>query len=467
MKGIIIAGGAGTRLRPLTYTRPKPLIPVVNRPFLEYQVALLKRHGIEEIIFCTNYMADKIAGHFGDGSRFGVSMRYAIEEHPLGTAGAIKNAQMIAGRDTVVVLNGDVLTDFDISSILRFHKEKGALSTITLKEVPSPSPYGVIITDEEGRVREFREPSEATKQMLAADPTALGVTGVDYINAGIYIMEPEALDAIPTGRPVSVERETYPKFLQEGRPIYALVRDGFWLDIGRAEQYREATRAILGGLIRVEVPGEWQAAGYWAQEGAEVDPTAHIAPTVHIGARARIGPGASITGMTVVGPNCRVGKNATLTDCILEACVDIGERATVTGAILDDGVRVEPEAIVSGTAVFASGSLIAKGSRIEAGKLLGRRGRSVGDCSDGGCARPVRGAARRDRCGRSHHHGFRRLYPGGCGNGSGSPHRDPLRRAAWHRRELRHRCASPIPDGAGYRSGRRGDHAPVHLCGDG
>lgn len=365
MKGIIIAGGAGTRLRPLTYTRPKPLIPVVNRPFLEYQVALLKKHGIDEIIFCTNYMADKIAGHFGDGSAFGVTMRYAIEETPLGTAGAIRNAQNIAGRDTVIVLNGDVLTDFDISSIVRFHQEKKALVTLTLKEVPSPSPYGVIITDEHGRVLEFREPSEAQKKALAANPN-IEQTGVDYINAGIYIMEPEALDAIPTGRPVSVEREIYPKFLQEGAPIYALAREGFWLDIGRAEQYRQATNAILSRDISVEVPGAWQPAGYWAQEGAEVDPTAHIAPTVHIGRNARIGDGASITGRTVIGPNCRIGANTTLADCILEDGVIVGDGAKLSNVILDDNVRVEADTIVTVPAVFASNSLIAKGTRITA-----------------------------------------------------------------------------------------------------
>lgn len=365
MKGIIIAGGAGTRLRPLTYTRPKPLIPVVNRPFLEYQVALLKKHGIDEIIFCTNYMADQIAAHFGDGSAFGVSMRYALEETPLGTAGAIRNAQNIAGRVTVVVLNGDVLTDFDISSIVRFHQQKNALVTLTLKEVPSPSPYGVIITDDEGRVLEFREPSEADKKRLAANPN-VERTGVDHINAGIYVMEPEALDAIPTGRPVSVERETYPQFLREGRPIYALAREGYWLDIGRPEQYRDATNAVLRRDISVEVPGEWQPAGYWAEAGAEVDPTAHVAPTVHIGARARIGGGASITGLTVIGPDCRIGPNATLTDCILEESVEVGEGATLCQAILDNNTRVEADSVISVPAVFAAGSRIAKGTRVVA-----------------------------------------------------------------------------------------------------
>ena len=363
MIGIIIAGGAGTRLRPLTYVRPKPLIPVVNRPFLEYQVALLKRHGIDEIVFCTNYMADQIAGHFGDGSRFGVRMRYAIEETPLGTAGAIKNAQTLAGRDTFVVLNGDVLTDFDISSIVAFHREKQALVTLTLKEVPSPSPYGVIVTDNDGRVLEFREPSEAQKKLLASNPN-IEPTGVDHINAGIYVMEPEALDRIPSGRPVSIERETYPMLLAEGAPFYAIARDGYWLDIGRPAQYRQATNAILSRDITVDVPGEWNQMGYWAEEGAEVDPTAHIAPTVHIGAGARVGAGASVAGRTVVGRNCRIGENASLTDCILEAGVIVASGVEIHNAILDDGCHVEADTVVKIPSVFSAGSVLRKGTRI-------------------------------------------------------------------------------------------------------
>jgi mannose-1-phosphate guanylyltransferase/phosphomannomutase len=364
MKGIIIAGGAGTRLRPLTYTRPKPLIPVVNRPFLEYQVALLKRHGIDEIIFCTNYMSEQIATHFGDGSRFGVKMHFVNEETPLGTAGAIKNAQTVAGRETLVVLNGDILTDFDISSIIEFHQSKDALVTLTLKEVPSPSPYGVIDTDDDGRVQEFREPSEAQKKALAANPN-IEPTGVDYINAGIYIMEPEALDAIPTGRPVSIERETYPQFLAEGKPIYAVARQGFWLDIGRPEQYRQATQAILARDITVEVPGEWTALGYWAMENVQVDPTAHVAPTVHLGAGSKIGPGVSLTGKTVIGLGCCIKANATLTDCILQEGVIIGQGAQLTGVILDDGCHVEAETVVTVPSVLAAGTVLRKGTRIE------------------------------------------------------------------------------------------------------
>jgi mannose-1-phosphate guanylyltransferase/phosphomannomutase len=362
MKGIIIAGGAGTRLRPLTYTRPKPLIPVVNRPFLEYQVALLRRHGIDEIIFCTNYMADQIEAHFGNGSAFGVSMKYAIEDTPLGTAGAIKNAQSIAGSDAFIVLNGDVLTDFDLSEIIAFHKAKEALVTLTLQQVPSPSPYGVIVTDGDGRVREFKEPSEEVKKKLAANPN-IEPTGTDYINAGIYVMQAEALERIPTGRPVSIERETYPQMLASNEPLYATVAEGFWLDIGRPAQYRQATQAILQRDIVVEVPGEC-VDGYWAEAGTDVDPTAHIAPTVHIGKNAKVEGGASLAGRTVLGPNCVIGENASLTDCILEANVRVDAGAKLQGVILDDNCHVGEGVVITHNIVFAAGSHLGKGTRI-------------------------------------------------------------------------------------------------------
>src|SRR5215813_12077600 len=181
MKGIIIAGGLGTRLRPLTYRMPKPLLPVANRPFMEYQVALLRQHGVDDLVFATNYMADKIESHFGDGSRFGVRMRYAIEETPLGTGGAIRNAADLFPGEAVAVFNGDILTDFDLGAILEFHRAKKATATITLAEVPSPHPFGVLILDGEGRVQEWREPSEETKKALAVDHDLMP-TGKDLIN---------------------------------------------------------------------------------------------------------------------------------------------------------------------------------------------------------------------------------------------------------------------------------------------
>lgn len=363
MKGVIIAGGTGTRLRPLTYTRPKPLIPVVNRPFLEYQVAWLLRHGIDEIIFCTNYMSSTIQAHFGDGSQFGVAMQYAIEETPLGTAGAIKNAQRLLGNDTFVVLNGDILTDFDLSSIINFHRLNKSVCTLTLKEVIRPSPYGVIDVDTKGRVVDFREPSEITKKQLALTSN-IEALGFDNINAGIYIMEPETLDYIPTGRSVSLERETYPALLANSASVYGRACEGFWLDIGRPAQYRQATKAILSREVSANPPGNWDAGGYWCEDGVEVDSGAHVAPTVHIGLNSRILSGASITGHSVIGRNCRVGPNSTLHDVILESNVIIGARCHLESVILDDGCHVEDEVVMDIPSVLAAGTVLRKGTRI-------------------------------------------------------------------------------------------------------
>ncbi|HLJ56122.1 MAG TPA: nucleotidyltransferase family protein, partial [Chthonomonadaceae bacterium] len=239
-KGIIIAGGLGTRLRPITYRRPKPLVSLANRPFLEYQVALLKKHGITDIVFATNYLAEKIEEHFGDGSRFGVTMRYAIEETPLGTGGAIRNAADLFPGETVAVFNGDILTDFDLGAVLAFHREKRALSTLTLAEVPGPSPFGVLVLNDDGRVLDWQEPSEETKKTLAAAHDLLP-TGKDLINAGFYVLEPECVARIPQGAPSSVERDIYPKLLAERAGVFGFTPGGFWMDVGRAEQLMTAT----------------------------------------------------------------------------------------------------------------------------------------------------------------------------------------------------------------------------------
>lgn len=227
MKGIIIAGGFGTRLRPLTYNRPKHLLPVANRPFLEYQVAILKRHGIRDIIFATNYHADQIEAHFGDGSRFGVRMRYALEGEPLGTAGAIRNAASLADGDSVLVFNGDILTDFDLTEIIEFHRAREAEATIALRAVERPHPFGIVLADPDGRVRAWHEPSQEEKKRASENPGP--PTGeMDFINAGIYVIEPHVVAGIPAGRSVSIERETYPALLEAGAHIYGCGPLGFW-----------------------------------------------------------------------------------------------------------------------------------------------------------------------------------------------------------------------------------------------
>jgi mannose-1-phosphate guanylyltransferase/phosphomannomutase len=343
MKGIIIAGGLGTRLRPLTYQRPKPLVPVANRPFLEYQVALLRAHGIDDLVFATNYMADRIESHFGDGSRFGVRMRYALEETPLGTGGAIRNAADLFPGETVAVFNGDVLTDFDLSAILDFHCRRRAIATITLAEVPSPHPFGILILDAEGRVQEWREPSEATKKALALDRDIMP-TGKDLINAGFYVLEPQFIARIAPGVPASVERDIYPQLISENAPVYGFAPGGFWMDVGRAEQLLVATQAVLTGTVKTAAPG------------------------LRVGEETFIASSTWISGQTSIGRNCRIGEESRLDGCILMDGVTIGSHVRLSGIIVDEGVTVEDEVVVEGsgnaTPVLAAGSHLGKGTRL-------------------------------------------------------------------------------------------------------
>ncbi len=344
MKGIIIAGGLGTRLRPITYQRPKPLVSLANRPFLEYQVALLKKHGITEIVFATNYMAEKIEGHFGDGSRFGVKMHYAIEETPLGTGGAIRNAADLFPGEAVAVFNGDILTDFDLGAIIAFHKGKQAVATITLAEVPGPSPFGVLILNGDGRVLEWREPSEETKKALAANH-ALPPTGVDLINAGFYLLQPECIARIPQGERSSVERDIYPSLLAEQGAVYGFAPGGFWMDVGRAEQLMTATQAVLSGVVQTAIP------------------------SLAVGQGTKIAPTASIDGQCAIGRNCVIGDNSRLEGTILMDNVKVGNNVLLRGVIVDEGVTIEDEVVLEGrgssaVSVIAARSVLGKGSRL-------------------------------------------------------------------------------------------------------
>ena len=345
MKGIIIAGGLGTRLRPLTYPRPKPLVPVANRPFLEYQVALLRAHGVEDIVFATNYMADKIEAHFGDGSRFGVRMRYALEDKPLGTGGAIRNAADQFPGESVCVFNGDIMTDFDLGAILRFHRDKKAMATITLAEVPSPNPFGVLLLDANGRVDDWVEPSEEKKKALALDHGAVG-DGTDLINAGFYVFAPEFIARIAPGVPSSVERDIFPPLLAEKGPVYGIAPGGFWMDVGRAEQLVVATQAVVSGAVQTDLPG------------------------VLVGEGTILANSARRNELTVIGRNCRIGENARLDNCILMDNITVGNGVRLTNVIVDENATIEDAVTVEGpgangpVAVIAAGSVLKSGSRL-------------------------------------------------------------------------------------------------------
>ena len=362
MKGVIIAGGPGTRLRPLTYLRPKPIVPVVNKPFLEYQVELLRRHGISEIIFCTNYMAEMIQAHFGDGSAFGVKMRYAIEEVPLGTAGAVKNAEEFFEDDTLLIFNGDVLTDFDLGAVSDFHRKSGARITLTLYRVASPSPYGVIITDEAGKVREFREPSEEQKRKLAQG--IVEQEGTELINAGMYVLDSTVFRDVPSDTPYSFERQLFPSFAAADKGIYATEATGYWLDIGRPVQYLEAHRALLSGDVKADIAGERSPGGWFQAGDATIGSNVMIEPTVHLGHRVQLQANVELKGCTSVGSGCSIEEGSVLEDCVVLDNVSIGKSVHLNGCIIDSDVFIEDNVAISARAVLASGSRIGFGTRI-------------------------------------------------------------------------------------------------------
>jgi len=346
MKGIIIAGGLGTRLRPLTYQRPKPLVPVANRPFLEYQVALLRKHGITDIVFATNYMAEQIEGHFGNGSRFGVKMQYAVEHEPLGTGGAIRNAAQLIPNSPVVVFNGDVLMDFDLREIVAFHQERHASATITLTEVPSPNPFGVLYLTPSGEVERWEEPTEELKKRLSLDRDIVP-TGKDYINAGCYILERSCIDRIPADTKVSIERDTYPQMIAARAGVYGYSAKGYWIDLGHAEQLLYATQAVLSGAVRTA------AAGMSVGEGTTIAPTTWI------------------NGLTAIGKQCRIAGESRLENCIVMDNVTVGSNVRLYGIIVDENVIIEDEVVITGRGggnsvpVIAAGSVLTRGTRLQ------------------------------------------------------------------------------------------------------
>ncbi|MGE5508344.1 MAG: sugar phosphate nucleotidyltransferase [Chitinophagales bacterium] len=352
MKGIILVGGRGTRLRPLTFFRPKPLVPVVNRPFLEYQIDLLRRCGVDEVILCVNYQARKLMRHFGDGDRFGLSIRYALEEQALGTAGALRNAASLLETDPgpVVVLNGDILTDLNLGEVLAFHRQSRSLATLTLVEVDDPTRYGLVILDRRGRVQRFLEKPSWDEAVART------------INAGIYVLEPAVFEAIPPGREVSLERETYPLLLERGAPVAGHVARCYWLDIGTPDKYLQAHWDVLEQRLPVEMSGREIAPRVWLGRDVDVSRQAVLLPPVVLGNGAQVESGAVIGPYCVLGEEVTVGEGASVTHSVVGRRSTLAARTVVREAVIDQYSRVDEEAVVE-RLLLAAGSLISQGTR--------------------------------------------------------------------------------------------------------
>jgi mannose-1-phosphate guanylyltransferase / phosphomannomutase len=353
-----MAGGEGTRLRPMTANQPKPMLPVVNRPIMEHVLRLLKRHGLTETVVTVQFLASMVRNYFGDGEDFGMSLQYATEETPLGTAGSVKNAEDALRDEPFLVISGDALTDIDLTDLISFHKDNQALVTVALARVPDPLEFGIVIIDDDGRIQRFLE-----------KPT-WGQVFSDTVNTGIYVMEPEVLAEVPAGEVVDWSSDVFPKLLERGARLYGWVADGYWEDIGSHESYMKAQADVLSGRVDVEIDGFEVAPGVWVAEGAEVDPEAVLNGPLCVGDYAKIEAGAQLREFTVVGSNVIVKEGAFLHRAIVHNNVYVGRGVTLRGCVVGKNTdvmslaRIEEGAVVGDECVIEPDSYLSAGVKV-------------------------------------------------------------------------------------------------------
>jgi mannose-1-phosphate guanylyltransferase/phosphomannomutase len=369
MKAVIMAGGEGSRLRPLTSNQPKPMMPLVNVPMMEHIIRLLKRHGHDDIVVTLAFMPNVIRNYFGDGSEFGVRMAYATEEEPLGTAGSVRNAAHLLD-ERFLVISGDVLTDIDLSKMVAFHEERQAMATIGLVAVENPLEFGIVITKEDGSVERFLE-----------KPT-WGQVFSDTINTGIFVLEPEIFDYIPAGTSVDFSSEVFPKLLEDGKPLFGAVAEGYWEDVGTLEAYVGAHKDVLDGRVDVEIPGFRLERGVWLGEGADIHPEAHLEGPAVLGENCRVEAGAHLGEYTVLGNNVRVREGADLQRTVVHDNAYLGQGARVRGTVIgracdlrtnvrcDEGVVLGDECFIGDNAVLNSGVKVYPFKTVETGAVV-------------------------------------------------------------------------------------------------
>jgi mannose-1-phosphate guanylyltransferase len=365
MKAVVLVGGEGTRLRPLTFTTPKPLLPIVNQPFLERQLVWLADHGVDDVVLSMGYLPDAFHEHFRDESGHdtfrGMRLRYAVEDEPLGTAGAIRFA---AGgiEERFVVCNGDVLTGLDLSAMVEFHDDRGAEATIALTRVEDPSAFGVVPTALDGGVIAFVE------------KPAPGSAPSDWINAGTYVLEPSFLSRIPPRLNVSVERETFPRLLQQPGRLFGYRTDAYWLDIGTPEKYLQAHTDVLRGAVgRPPTPGARELSeGIWTQGDATIEPGATVLAPALLGPRARVQSGARVRG-SVLGEGAIVEQGAVLESAVLHESARVSHDSTVDHSVVGPRAVVKPDVMLTENTLVGEDVTVASGSRISAGRLPAER----------------------------------------------------------------------------------------------
>jgi len=350
MKAVVMAGGEGTRLRPLTTNRPKPLVPILGKPIAQHILEHLKRAGVDEVILTLYYLGDEIRSYFGDGSELGLKLIYSVEESPLGTAGSVKQAEEYLKDDTFIIVSGDALTDIDIEKALASHRSTGAEATIVLQRVPNPLEFGVVLTEADGKIQRFLE------------KPSWGEVFSDTVNTGMYILEPSVFNLMEHGKAYDWSSDIFPEILASGRKIYGHTMEEYWCDVGSLDQYRIAQYEMLDGQTKLPIEGTKTASGIHIGDGAKVSPDAILRPPVYIGQNARVLSGAIIGPDTVLGDNVVVAEGAHVEKAIVWDSSYIGAGAEVRacticgGVVIQDDVRIEEGAVVGDKCQLGHGS---------------------------------------------------------------------------------------------------------------
>ncbi len=345
MKAVVMAGGEGTRLRPLTCNRPKPMVPVAGKPVMEHITALLKEHGIYDIAVTLQYLPDMISSHFEDGGHYGVSMRYYIENKPLGTAGSVRNAESILD-DTFLVISGDALTDIDITKAVRFHKERDAMATLVLKRVDIPLEYGVVVTGDDGRIVRFLE------------KPGWGEVISDTVNTGIYILSPEIFDYYGANEFFDFSKDLFPILLSENKRMFGYITEDYWCDIGDINAYIQANFDVIAGRVRADIPGKEITEGIWIGTDTSIDSNVRLEAPCVIGAGCHIRDGSVIGKYSVIGDNSVIAERCSIKRSVIWKNSDIGSGAQLRGSIICSRTYLEP-----GVSAFEN-SVIGENSKI-------------------------------------------------------------------------------------------------------
>ncbi|HLH60360.1 MAG TPA: mannose-1-phosphate guanyltransferase [Ktedonobacteraceae bacterium] len=352
MKAVVMAGGEGSRLRPLTIRRPKPMVPIAGKPVMEHILHLLKRHGITEVVVTVQYLASSIEDYFGNGSQFGMRITYSREDVPLGTAGSVKNAEDQL-TEPFVVISGDALTDYNLTDIIRYHHEKKALATLTLAHVPNPLEYGVIITNEEGHITQFLE------------KPSWGEVFSDTINTGIYVLDPQIFSYFEKNKQYDFSQELFPLMLNKGDPICGYIANGYWCDVGNLPEYMRANADVLQGHVDVEIPARNIGGNIWCEEGVEIDEDAQLYGPIYLAHDCKIKSGAIVHGPSTIGHYTILDERSQVDRSIVWNNSYIGERAELRGAIVGSSTNIKSKAVMFEGSVIGDNSIVQEGAIIQ------------------------------------------------------------------------------------------------------